>query len=89
VSLLSMTYPAELIREALIIPDHVEFARTITSVAISAYKKASGVSPRAVKVGNAAVIICHFHLRAFWVSRIVFVRPSILSRICMNFGRLR
>jgi hypothetical protein len=32
-----------------------KFARLITSVALSAYKKVPGVGPRAVKVGNAAI----------------------------------
>ncbi len=35
--------------------DRDELARSVTAVAISAYKKVPGVGPRAVKVGNAAV----------------------------------
>jgi hypothetical protein len=38
-----------------LLPDRDELARTVTAVAISAYKKVPGVGPRAVKVGNAAV----------------------------------
>jgi len=37
------------------LPDPDDLTRTITSVAISAYKKVPGIGPRAVKVGNAAV----------------------------------
>lgn len=37
------------------LPQPAAVARAITGVALSAYKKAPGVGPRAVKVGNAAV----------------------------------
>lgn len=38
-----------------LLPNSDKLARTIASVAFSAYKKVPGVGPRAVKVGNAAV----------------------------------
>lgn len=38
-----------------LLPRRDELVRSITAIAISAYKKVLGVGPRAVKVGNAAV----------------------------------
>jgi hypothetical protein len=38
-----------------LLPRREEFARLVSAVALSAYKKIPGIGPRAVKVGNAAV----------------------------------
>ncbi|QDU28943.1 hypothetical protein ETAA8_40490 [Anatilimnocola aggregata] len=38
-----------------LLPQRDELVRTVTNVALSAYRKVPGVGPRAVKVGNAAV----------------------------------
>ena len=38
-----------------ILPKRDDLSRSVTAVALSAYKKVPGVGPRAVKVGNAAV----------------------------------